>query len=199
MKLSALTSPTAPEPAAALRQALLSNRVHALTELYRDAFPAVRRHVRRRGGTDPDAQDVFQDALVVLFERAVNNRLVLTASASSYLLGVARNLWRREVERRSQRPLAALAAEHEQAAAEIPADPLAETADPPAVRDYVERLGEKCKAILLSFYYFQEPLEQIAGALGYGSVRSATVQKFKCLERLRKAVRAVFQPENLAR
>ncbi len=60
-----------------------------------------------------------------------------------------------------------------------------------SVLTYVEQLGEKCKSLLLAFYYSQQPLEQIATTHHYGSVRSATVQKFKCLERLRKAVRAV--------
>ena len=65
-----------------------------------------------------------------------------------------------------------------------------------AVLDYVERLGAKCKRVLLSFYYFQ-PLTQIAEANGYRSVRSATVQKFKCLERLRNSVRAALQAETI--
>jgi DNA-directed RNA polymerase specialized sigma subunit len=60
-----------------------------------------------------------------------------------------------------------------------------------SVLTYIEQLSEKCKSILLSFYYFQQPLEQIAAAHQYSSVRSATVQKFKCLERLRKSVRAI--------
>ena len=65
----------------------------------------------------------------------------------------------------------------------------------PNTLDYVERLGEKCKSVLLSFYYFQQPLTHIAEVQGYRSVRSATVQKFKCLERLRQSVRAVFATE----
>ena len=67
-----------------------------------------------------------------------------------------------------------------------------------AVLDYVERLGAKCKRVLLGFYYFQQPLTQIAEANGYWSVRSATVQKFKCLERLQNSVRAVLQAETIA-
>jgi hypothetical protein len=59
----------------------------------------------------------------------------------------------------------------------------------------VERLGAKCKSMLLAFYYFQQPLTQIALDHNYRSVRSATVQKFKCLERLRNSVRRAFHSE----
>lgn len=180
----------APHTAAGLRQALLANRPQALTGLYQQSFPPVRRYISRQGGSAQDAQDVFQDALVLLYEQATGGTLVLTASVSTYLLSVSRNLWRHELRRRARLPregltdaLAASLGEE----AEAPAEPIF------AVLDYVERLGEKCKSVLLSFYYFQQPLAQIAERQGYGSVRSATVQKFKCLERLRQAVRTAFQ------
>ena len=182
-----------PSPAAALRDALLTNREQVLTQLYRRTFPLVKQHVRHYGGSGQDAQDVFQDALIILFEQAVGGTLVLTASASTYLVGIARNLWHHEQRRRARLPHEALPEDleplaTEEAAAEEPAF---------AVLDYVARLGEKCRNVLLSFYYFQQPLTQIAKTHGYRSVRSATVQKFKCLERLRNSVRAALQTETI--
>jgi RNA polymerase sigma factor (sigma-70 family) len=182
MSASPLSAP------AALRLALLTDRAQALTQLYTRAFPLVRRHVCRHGGSAQDAQDVFHDALVLLYEQAVGGTLTLSASASTYLVGISRNLWHHEQRRRARLP-------HEMlpASLELPAS---EPAEPDiAVLDYVERLGERCKRILLDFYYFQQPLAQITASQGYSSVRSATVQKFKCLERLRQSVRAAFRTE----
>ena len=186
--------PASPSSAAALRLALLTDREQALTRLYRQTFPLVRRHVRRHGGADADAEDVFQDALVLLYEQAVSGALVLTATPGAYLLGVARHRWHHEQRRRARL-----------AQSPLPDDPgelppaLPDPAEPAvAVRDYVEQLGEKCKQVLLAFYYFQQPLSEIAAAHGYRSVRSATVQKFKCLERLRNAVRAAFATNTVA-
>ena len=51
--------------------------------------------------------------------------------------------------------------------------------------------------LLLGFYYCQQRLAQLANAHGYRSVRSATVQKFKCLERLRELVRTAFRAETI--
>ncbi|AYA36042.1 sigma-70 family RNA polymerase sigma factor [Hymenobacter oligotrophus] len=178
--------PAAVPDAAELRHALLRNRQAMLAQLYRRAYPVVRQYVLSHGGSATDAKDVFQDALVVFYEKAVAGTLHLTASASTYLVAVSRNLWRRELARRRGEPLTHLADEH----GELP-DAAAPADEQPAlaVREYVERLGERCKSILLAFYYFRQPLEQIAAAHQYGSVRSATVQKFKCLERLRQSVR----------
>jgi RNA polymerase sigma factor (sigma-70 family) len=177
-----------PTSAAELRETLLTNRGQVLRQLYRQSFPVVRHHVLQHGGTEAEAKDVFQDAMVVFYEKAVSGTLHLTAAPATYVLAVARNRWRQELEHRQRRPHTHLAAGH----LELPAaEPEAEATTVP-VLDYLESLSEKCRDILLSFYYFRQPLEQIATTHAYRSVRSATVQKFKCLERLRNAVRQAF-------
>lgn len=184
-----LLSASPPAPAA-FQLALQHNREAALTELYRRTFPMVRRRVKRLGGTEQDAQDVFHDALVIFYEKAISGTLVLTAAASTYLVSISQNLWRQELSRRN-RSATVEWPEDDAQLAEEPEVTEADSEEAFSVLGYVEQLGEKCKSILLSFYYFQQPLEQIATTHHYSSVRSATVQKFKCLERLRKSVRAV--------
>ena len=189
MKLLSASPPTSPAPAA-FQLALQHNREATLTELYRRTFPMVRRRVQRLGGTEQDAQDVFHDALVVFYEKAISGTLVLTAAASTYLVSISQNLWRQELSRRN-RSATVEWPEDDAQLAEEPEVTATDSEEAFSVLGYVEQLGEKCKSILLSFYYFQQPLEQIATTHQYSSVRSATVQKFKCLERLRKSVRAV--------
>ena len=184
-----LALPTAP---AALRHALRTDRARTLTHLYRQTFPVVRGYVRRHGGSDQDAQDIFQDALLLFYEKTVAGQLVLTVPAPAYLLGVGRNLWRRELQRRARLPLTDWNEALPDQTSAAPPAASAEPADAPlAVLDYVAQLGERCRGMLLAFYYFQQPLEQIATDYQYRSVRSATVQKFKCLERLRNAMKGL--------
>lgn len=189
MKVLSASKPAPPAPAA-FQLALLHHREATLTKLYRRTFPMVRRQVKQLGGTEQDAQDVFHDALVIFYEKAISGTLVLTAAASTYLVSISQNLWRQELSRRNR----SAAVEWSEANAQLVEEPevtLNDSQEAFSVLGYVEQLGEKCKSILLSFYYFQQPLEQIATAHHYSSVRSATVQKFKCLERLRKSVRAI--------
>lgn len=177
----------AAEPTTALRHALLTDRERTLTALYAATFPAVKRLVRRQGGTADEARDVFHDAVVVFYEKAVAGTLTLTSPPGAYLAGIARHLWQRELERRRRGPVLT-AAFADDLAADLADAPPAET-PPASVLDYVARLGARCRDLLVAFYYFRQPLEQITRDHEYGSVRSATVQKYKCLERLRNAVR----------
>jgi RNA polymerase sigma factor (sigma-70 family) len=167
---------------------LRTNREGALAGIYKKAFPMVSHFVRRNGGSEQDAKDLFHDALIVFYEKAVGGKLVLTASVTTYLVSICRNLWLRELDKRQR---SQSLSDDKADSAPLP-DELEITTDPasPSLSEYVERLGVKCRDILVSFYYFQQRMEQIAEKHQYRNVRSATVQKFKCLERLRKSVSA---------
>lgn len=165
-------------------QALRQDRKHALERLYAKVYPMALHYVKSNGGDADDAKDVFQEALVLFYEKVVHGQLTLTASVSTYLMAICKNLWRQEMDKRSRKT--ALAARQTDVFYEEPDVDLPSAAP---LMDFVTQLGDKCKDILVSFYYFGQQLEQIAGRHGYRNIRTATVQKFKCLERLRQSVR----------
>ncbi len=49
--------------------------------------------------------------------------------------------------------------------------------------------GKKCMELLRAFYYDKLPMHKMAGLFGFSSERSATVQKYKCLEKVRDIVK----------
>ncbi len=150
-------------------------------DLYQRVFPAVARYVSRRGGSLEQAQDIFQDALIIYYER-------ITAAADpleqeeAYLLGIARHRWARACRRTGP---------------EVPLDDsvgedwVEEDESLPSSQKLLRLLtvaGKKCMDLLRAFYYDQLPLSEVAHAFGYAGVRSATVQKYKCLEKVRTTV-----------
>jgi len=54
---------------------------------------------------------------------------------------------------------------------------------------FLETAGKKCMELLKSFYYDQLPLSDIAEQFGFSGTRSATVQKYKCLEKVRETIK----------
>jgi RNA polymerase sigma factor (sigma-70 family) len=173
-----------PVAASALRQALIQERAKTLEAIYAQTYPMVLHYVKQNGGTADDAKDLVQEGVILFYEKAVAGQLTLTASPSTYLIAVCKNLWRRELEKRSRQPglppdLTGTVQEEELTEPEAAANSLVY---------YVEQLGERCQAILVAFYYLGRRMDQIAEEHQYRNVRSATVQKFKCLERLRKSL-----------
>ncbi len=163
------------------RQALLTNRDKTLERVYAKVYPMALHYVKEHGGTADDAKDIFQEALIVFYEKAIHDQLTLTASVSTYLIAICKNLWRQELDKRTRKT--SLTADQMNSSEVVP-----EAETTLQLMDFVAQLGGKCKDILVSFYYFGQRLEQIATRHGYQNIRTATVQKFKCLERLRKAV-----------
>jgi RNA polymerase sigma factor (sigma-70 family) len=166
------------------RQDLVNNREQTLRKIYAQVYPMVLHYVQKHSGTPNDAKDLVQEAIILFYEKVVQEKFVLTASATTYLMAVCKNYWRRELNKRSR--LQELTPELNEKIAEEAAT----TPEKPAyaLRHFVAQLGEKCQDILTAFYYNGQRLEQIAIHYHYRNVRSATVQKFKCLERLRKSL-----------
>ena len=164
--------------------ALVSDREATLEEIYARTFPMVRHYVREHGGTTEDAKDIFHEAMITFYEKTVHEQLTLTSSVSTYLMGICKNLWRQQLEKQSRKTTL------NDTQDDITWEETELEKESPVLNllTFVEQLGESCKSLLVSFYYFGQRLEQIATQRGYQTIRSATVQKYKCLERLRKAV-----------
>ncbi|HEY4150405.1 MAG TPA: sigma factor, partial [Chitinophagaceae bacterium] len=75
----------------------------ALTVLYKH-FPMMRKLVLTRGGTAQDAEDIFQEALIILCRKAGKPGFILTAQLSTYLFSICRFLWNDELKKRKHAP-----------------------------------------------------------------------------------------------
>ncbi len=164
----------------------------ALNALYRN-FPAIRKLVRSRGGTTRDAEDVFQEALIVLIGK-VKKDFHLSARLSTYLYGVCHFLWNEQLRKRRQVSFDPLADGTPDVASSGGLS-VAEEADLHAHLQHESRirlaeqalneLRDRCRELLLMFYYSRFSLKEIAAKMGFGSENSAKNQKYKCLEAAR--------------
>jgi RNA polymerase sigma factor (sigma-70 family) len=157
-----------------------AKREQLLMELYKSAFPAVAKYVARMGGSIDDAKDVFQDALVIYYEKAMAGNL-LAADGKAYLLGIAKHLWLRKF--RQQGNTLPLNDSYEQA------EDVEQHVSNNKVMQFLETAGKRCMELLSAFYYHKLPMKEVAEQFGYGGERSVTVQKYKCLEKVRETVK----------
>ncbi|MFD1258662.1 RNA polymerase sigma factor [Mucilaginibacter terrae] len=154
-----------------------------LTRLYLTAFPNVALHIARQGGLLDEAKDIFQDALVIYYEKAVSGNVQLTHSEQAYLLGIAKHLWYHQ-QQKQKGHVNEDVLNFMELANEEPLQPSANR-----LLRYLERAGQKCMEILQAFYYDKQNMKEIAERFGLSGERSATVQKHKCLEKVRNKVK----------
>lgn len=159
---------------------IVEQRRQVFMHLYKTAFPAVGRYVARSGGSFDEAKDVFQDALLIYFEQHIAGKKEVDSPAA-YLVGTAKNLWLKKHQQNCR--LAPL-----DAAALLPKEEEEHPADHKLLA-FLQKAGKRCMDLLKSFYYDELPLGEIAESYGFSGVRSATVQKYKCLEKVRETVK----------
>jgi RNA polymerase sigma factor (sigma-70 family) len=85
-----------------LLSGLISRDENILGEFYVSYFQSVRRYVLSNHGNDEDARDLFQDVLLVLFQKVRDERFKLTCSLGTYLYSISRILWLKELGKRKR-------------------------------------------------------------------------------------------------
>lgn len=165
----------------------LQDRV-LLTSIYRDHYPMVRKYIRDNSGSDADAQDIFQDAVYLLIQKCQDEDFVLTSKLSTFLFGISRHLWLKQLDRTKRKENL-----HEKAALETSLWESHELEEQDQqlksvkkVRGGIEALGEPCNTILKEFYFLKSTMEEIAQKLRYSNAHHAKNQKYKCFMRLKK-------------
>ena len=152
-------------------------------ELYEQAFPLVARFISKMGGSFQDAKDIFHDALIIYYEKTVKENFKIDAVPEAYVLGIAKHLWLRKFKQ----DIGLVSFDAMELNIAIPPDYFEEENN--RLLALLQISGRKCLELLQAFYYDKLKLPDIAQLFGFGTTRSATVQKYKCLEKVRNKVK----------
>lgn len=153
-------------------------------EIYEKAFPWVAAFVSHMNGSLQDAKDIFQDSLVIFYEKSGEFEFKISTAPERYILGIAKHLWIKKYKGDSKTvSLTAL-----ESSISIPVDFFP---TPHSIRllQFLETTGKKCLDILREFYFENRTMRDLAEKLGYRTEHSAAVQKYKCLEKVRETIK----------
>jgi RNA polymerase sigma factor (sigma-70 family) len=170
---------------------LASGERAATEQVYRQHIKVVGAWIRQNGGSDVDVADVFQEAMVVLYEKAQQEDFRLTCKIGTYLFAVARHIWFKKLQKAQKQP----GLLPDNAGGDEGRDWVYED-DVKAHRERevhyeqlgaaMDQLGEPCRSLLRAFYHQDKSMQEIAAEFGYTNPDNAKTQKYKCLNRLRK-------------
>lgn len=172
-------------------QALLENDTVLLKEIYQKFARKIVRLVVKNNGTVKDAQDLLQEALVVIYEQAQNPNFRLTCPFGAYLYYVCRNMWLNELRKRKRQGVTILDTEQ---STNIPDDAasLAKETDTRQARTTLFKkmfthLSEGCQK-LLRLSWAGHSMKEVAQMLNitYGYARK---RKALCIGKLTQLVK----------
>lgn len=169
--------------AESILQGLKEREPKVLDHIYENFYNQIKNFIIRNQGTEEDAQDIYQDALLVIYQKSVNFNLSLSCSFSTYLFSVCRLLWLKKLEQ--NRHLFTLA---EETGTYVELDPsILEISEKneryKLYQDHFQKLSYSCQKVL-ELFLAGIPLREIANILGFKSEQYAKKRKHQCKEKL---------------
>lgn len=169
-----------------LLKGLATNDTNAIETIYRENYAAIQAYIVKNNGYADDARDIFQEAMIILFEKAKSDSFVLTCQIKTYLYSVCRRLWLKKLQKENRyNPSIEMIQERVPVEDEIEAHEKKDI-DFLMMENALTKIGEPCKSLLEAFYIQKKSMPEIALSFGYTNADNAKTQKYKCLIRLKK-------------
>ncbi|MBS1588036.1 MAG: sigma-70 family RNA polymerase sigma factor [Bacteroidetes bacterium] len=176
---------------ASLLAGLAQGNRKATEAIYKQHIRPIKSWIGQHGGDEDDVADIFQEAMVVLYEKAQKDDFRLSCKIGTYLFAICKHLWYKKLQKDQKAPdiLSTDAGLDEGKDWAYEDDLNAHTEREThyqLLHDAMEQLGEPCSSLLKAFYHNDKSMQEIAAEFGYTNPDNAKTQKYKCLTRLRK-------------
>lgn len=157
--------------------------------IYGNYYFRIQSFINRNSGNDDDAQDIFQDAILVIFQKLRKEEIVLSCTFGTYLYSICRLLWLKQLKINSKRKTFI-----EESEETVTLDDSLDVIHDKNGRYnlYLEHFGKlsyNCQKIL-ELFLARISLKEIARVLGLKSEQYVKKRKFICKEKLVESVKS---------
>lgn len=156
----------------------------ALEIVYKKYYRMMTKMVITNSGTEEEARDIYQEALVVFWQKATSGNLVMTSKMSTYIYSICQNLWRKELDRKKR-----LSNEEKDVAVNLDTETEERNR---IIAECIEQLGDTCKKVLMYYYFEELSMQDIAEKLGFANTDTAKTKKYKCKKKLDDLIKTLY-------
>ncbi len=160
-----------------------------LVMLYEANRKPIRAYVLKNNGTEDDAEDLLQEALIVLWERVRSNRFEYRSRLSTFIYATVKNMWRRRLARSRREAPADIEQDTGYIENATALDIMIESEEARRVHEALGLLGDPCRSLLIMFYWEDRSMEEIAAALHFANAETAKSKKYQCKKALQKLLK----------
>jgi RNA polymerase sigma factor (sigma-70 family) len=176
-----------------LLQGLAKNDRNAVETIYKQHYNMVQALIINNNGSLDDARDIFQEAMIVLYEKSKSGTFELHCQLKTFIYSVCRRLWLKKLQQ-----LQKYSNQVDGLAEVVPVEEELEqheqrNIDFQVMEKALQGLGEPCKSLLEAYYLQKRNMTEIAESFGYTNADNAKNQKYKCLMRLKKLFFAQYK------
>ena len=157
-----------------------------LQYIYKQYYYNINYFIRKNQGSEDDASDIFQEAIIIIYRKIKENDLIFEKSSfKSYLFSVCRFLWLKQLEkRRIEKEKLNDSLPYQEDLYDDNLNELVEKNERYGLyQKHFSTLSTDCQK-LLQLFFEKVPLREIAKVMGYKSDKYAKKRKYKCKELL---------------
>jgi RNA polymerase sigma factor (sigma-70 family) len=179
-----------------LLQGLAVNDKRAVETIYKENYNMIQSLIINNNGSADDAKDIFQEAMIVLYEKVRSGTFELNCLIKTYIYSVSKRLWLKRLQHLSRYSPPIDDLESPVPVDEDMEDHEKRDAEFEMMNKAISSLGEPCKSLLEAYYLQKQNMQVIAANFGYTNADNAKNQKYKCLMRLKKIFFSHYKNEN---
>lgn len=179
-----------------LLKRLSVNDKEAIEIIYKEHYGLIQNLVINNNGSEDDAKDIFQEALIVLYEKSKSQTFQLNCQIKTYLYSVSKRLWLKRLQKSSRYEANVYGLEETVYVEEDFANHEKRNLEFGMMEQAMANVGEPCKSLLEAYYIQKNNMQVIAEKFGYTNADNAKNQKYKCLMRLKKLFFAQYKNGN---
>ncbi|MCF8396621.1 MAG: sigma-70 family RNA polymerase sigma factor [Bacteroidales bacterium] len=167
-----------------LLEGIRQHNTDVLKFIYRSYYPQIQHLVVTNSGNDDDAQDIYQDALIVIYKKILKNEIQLVdCSFGTYLYSICKLLWLKQLEKKKQNndfypEDDVIVDDNEELLQEFE-----QMEKFKLFQKHFRSLRKDCRKVL-ELSLEKVPLKKIAEIMGYKSDKYAKKRKYQCKEKL---------------
>ncbi|MFN3403833.1 MAG: RNA polymerase sigma factor [Cytophagaceae bacterium] len=155
-----------------------------LKDLYRYFLPGIKSYILNNKGTIQEAEDIFQDGLIILLKNIKLNKFDTNYTIQSYFFTICKNLWINRVKRERKTNTAVIPGEDFDMEDLDMQEDFFDRERAVVMKEVLQSLGSQCKEIIEHAYYNNKEMKEIAGLMGMKSADVAKTIHYRCKQKL---------------
>lgn len=169
-------------------QGIKDRDTKVLDFIYENYFNQIKVFILKNHGTEKDARDIYQDAILVIYLKAQENNLSLSSPFNTYLYTVCRLLWLKQIEQKLEDQIIAkdtgIFIDLDNSYFEI----IEVNKRFKLYQDHFKKLNYSCQKVL-ELFLTGVPIKEITLILNFKNEKYARKRKHQCKEKLVSSIK----------
>lgn len=145
-------------------------------------WPEIKRFLGTFGCYSVDAEDIFQEALIIYTRKKGSENFQLTVEPFHYVKSTCKLLWYNEARKQNKLPKTEFTSDE----IEMESTWFQKEMKLKTIETAINRLGKQCQEILQLFYGLSWNMVNIAKKVGLRNEKVVKTQKYRCLQKAKE-------------